>query len=443
MAGEQADLSFSAWVEGIFDHPVDEASLMFDPEADADREDKTGGVKAERLAEYIARLFENSRRPLARFNVWQVGAGLAYIARHCLEKALRDSVPVATQERWLRAVYTIVRDQPAAEELRHARTSLIRFSAFARAACSPLYTHLRPAVLETLQAILGLDQEAQAVALATLDAVWEFAPAEVERITGGYRARLAEPPERCLRQIEGNPSLSDPPPRPTPLSFAEWTTYVFDHPVNEDEHWYTRNDRDEEPDWWMPDGKLVAEYLALVFEQPGILIQRYTEVQINRGFWYLLSGSTYRCHSAAALDDSVPIELQRRWISAVYPLFRDLLAPHTAVNFGHAQDTSPEPERPLNSACYMWWDLGKPLDLYKLASSIWYKHLVEPIFDVLEKTLALDSPACQEAALHGLGHSVQDGVHAERAKRLIERHRARVHPDLDEYAGAALIGRVL
>jgi hypothetical protein len=86
----------------------------------------------------------------------------------------------------------------------------------------------------------------------------------------------------------------------------------------------------------------------------------------------------------------------------------------------------------------MWWHLG---DLYAVAGSIWYPHLVEPALDVMERTLALDSPACQEGALHGLGH-VQE-YHPDRVAAIIDRHLPHLHVGLQEYAQSARTGRMV
>ena len=70
---------------------------------------------------------------------------------------------------------------------------------------------------------------------------------------------------------------------------------------------------------------------------------------------------------------------------------------------------------PLNSSCYMWWDELAPYgqtdrkDLQAIASEM---------IGVMERTLALESDACRESALHGLGHA--HGADPERINRIID-----------------------
>ncbi|HET9773114.1 MAG TPA: hypothetical protein VFS16_19630, partial [Acidimicrobiia bacterium] len=61
--------------------------------------------------------------------------------------------------------------------------------------------------------------------------------------------------------------------------------------------------------------------------------------------------------------------------------------------------------------------------------------------DVLEDVLAIEHAACQESAIHGLGHRI--GRHPERAPAVLDRwlaaDRAR-DPRLRNYAAAARTG---
>jgi hypothetical protein len=90
----------------------------------------------------------------------------------------------------------------------------------------------------------------------------------------------------------------------------------------------------------------------------------------------------------------------------------------------------------------MWWEccpLGCP-SIYPDAG-----RLTPLVIDVLETILALPSPACQESALHGLGHlsyGNQSRVHAIIDCFLSDRGEA-IDPRLRTYAVAAREGRVL
>jgi hypothetical protein len=79
-------------------------------------------------------------------------------------------------------------------------------------------------------------------------------------------------------------------------------------------------------------------------------------------------------------------------------LFRKLLFVRCSPHLSHRD----EPGRsPLNAVCYMWWDTmpvyGGPVLADRQAL-----HLAA--LETMAKILKFDSLACQESALHGLGH---------------------------------------
>jgi hypothetical protein len=71
---------------------------------------------------------------------------------------------------------------------------------------------------------------------------------------------------------------------------------------------------------------------------------------------------------------------------------------------------------PLNLVCYMWWDIipitGRPDDPKR-------KEFDQAILRVMKSTLQLDSTACRESALHGLGHWQHD--YPERVGEIIDK----------------------
>ncbi len=95
-------------------------------------------------------------------------------------------------------------------------------------------------------------------------------------------------------------------------------------------------------------------------------------------------------------------------------------------------------ESPLNSACYMWWDLlclnGNETD---------DPELLAEVPRVLEALLQIDHVACQESAIHGLGHWAfyQKNPAREVLRRFLKRSESSpMRPGLHEYAKQALTG---
>lgn len=217
-------------------------------------------------------------------------------------------------------------------------------------------------------------------------------------------------------------------------AFDRWLTHAFDHPEG-DRDWWVLDDADPVPP------VTLAGFLARLFEHPAVLMERFTPQQVDDGLWYV--GGVGSGYFQAARGPEVPIPLQQRWVRAMQVVYRDLFAPHCTVWYGHL-DRGPEPPHPLNSSCYMWWDR----DCIEGAAMAFggrgpqQPHLVDPIFEVLEGALALRSIACQESALHGLGHL--QPYHPARVAAIIDRWLAAgPHPaELVTYARAAHAGCV-
>jgi hypothetical protein len=88
----------------------------------------------------------------------------------------------------------------------------------------------------------------------------------------------------------------------------------------------------------------------------------------------------------------------------------------------------------------MWWDIipvyGKPKDPSR-------QELDEEVLQVLESALKLDSVACQESALHGLGHWQYH--YPQRVRKIVEdfvKRNSGLREDLRLYAWSASRGHV-
>ncbi len=103
-------------------------------------------------------------------------------------------------------------------------------------------------------------------------------------------------------------------------------------------------------------------------------------------------------------------ELRFEFMESVKTLYSDGFLPH-CVDWSRGGDRSP-----LHSACYMLWDM----DGIECPAINGDPGMLEASLDVLQFALNLDSPACQESALHGLGH-------------LVSRHKREIRPIIDHY----------
>lgn len=184
------------------------------------------------------------------------------------------------------------------------------------------------------------------------------------------------------------------PDQSSSLSFRDWVTHVFNHPVT-DPQWYFDGMADgDDPD--VPTGVILA-HMTQLFDDPVTVLLGYDDAQLNQGFWYLVSNCCSN-HMFALTDCSAPLSSRIRCIESISSLFGKLFAVRCS---NHLSCLSPPGINPLNSVCYMWWDIipmhGEPNDPTR-------REIDTAVLSVMESILALDSLACLESALHGLGH---------------------------------------
>ncbi len=223
---------------------------------------------------------------------------------------------------------------------------------------------------------------------------------------------------------------------PEVQTFDEWLGWLFDHPVR-DPRWY---EDDFAPHWTHREDAealgTAAEYLCTLFHSSARLLGRYTPAQIDQGMWFLISPG-FSSQLFALTDHTVSFSLRRRGILAIECLFTDLYASACTAFFGHLDD-GPEPPSPLNSSCYMWWDMAP---LCRQGEDGGRTDAL--ILRVQSKILRLQSVACVESALHGLGHMAQ--YYPQRVRAIVDaflRARSDLPQCLVDYAGAARAGGV-
>ncbi len=213
-------------------------------------------------------------------------------------------------------------------------------------------------------------------------------------------------------------------------SFEDWIDYVFNHPVTEPA-WYFK---DIEKDNWVLSEDAVVEYMTRLFANPAAFLEPFSNAQVNQGLQYLVSPS---CSSQmfALLNESVSWEKRKEALLAIYALFERYFVKYCANVL--ARD---EKRKPLNNVCFMWWDVfpwhGRPKEPK-------YAEIDGLILSVMEKILFISHTACQESALHGLGH--WQISYPERVKKIIDDFLARnpeMLPELREYALRARTGRI-
>jgi hypothetical protein len=220
----------------------------------------------------------------------------------------------------------------------------------------------------------------------------------------------------------------------TTLNFEEWLDFVFDHPAGgQAPEWYWSIEADR---WAGPAG-VTVNYFMRAFEGARHLSAAYTDEQLNQGLWYLASNACSE-HMFALLDTAVPWAERKRCLRSMLALYRDLFAARCAPALGHLDE---QPDRPLNRVCYMWWDI---LPFGPAPNEPAGRDFGQTCLDVMEAALKLDAEACQESALHGLGH--WQAAYPQRVTSIIAAFLQRsphLREPLKRYAESARSGCVL
>jgi hypothetical protein len=209
----------------------------------------------------------------------------------------------------------------------------------------------------------------------------------------------------------------------------KWVELVFNRPV-------TRHDANRLMNLNPTAPRL--QRLAQIFEDPSKWLNPYPDDSIDQAFWQL----SYKSISWAIRDESIDLSLRLRFISSFEPLFRDFFAAHCQPVLGWRSEAG----NPLNSSCYMWFDIccrRVSLDVFKS------NPVDSALIESMRSILAIDHVACQESAIHGLGHFYKDcPVSEERdiIESVIDAYigrNPRLREELRLYADHARVGRML
>lgn len=218
---------------------------------------------------------------------------------------------------------------------------------------------------------------------------------------------------------------------PADLPFDDWVRHLFDHPGTGPEWWWG-----PEAPFWQGPAALTIAHVTRLFDDPLPALSAYDDDQLNRGFWYLISNGASDCMFALS-DASVPIADRERCLRSFATVFRTLFATRCTPHLSHRDEAGASP---LNLVCYMWWDLlpfgGAPSDRTRTPLDV-------AALAVMADVVALDAIACQESALHGLGH--WHDAYPRQVEDLVDRFVAahpNARPELVSYAQSARSGCV-
>ncbi len=173
-------------------------------------------------------------------------------------------------------------------------------------------------------------------------------------------------------------------------SFEGWVDCLFGRPGE-----YPPSFAGVDDEYPMLEPETALDYVTRLFSDAGTILARFDDAQLNQGLWELV-GASGELHPL--LFGGLPWPDRERGIVSISAVYESLFLPRCSPHLSHRDDSGASP---LNSICYMWWDVfptwGQPNEAECADRD-------RALLEVMGRALALDSVACKESALHGLGH---------------------------------------
>jgi hypothetical protein len=210
-------------------------------------------------------------------------------------------------------------------------------------------------------------------------------------------------------------------------AFEAWLEHLFDRPPSTATAPTPWEDWDDDPptEWTLryerSDTPVAqAERIRRLFSDAGALLRPYSDEQVGHGL-NMIANSACDGGIRVLTGGQIPSALRSAGLRSIVTLFAEVFAPRLSAarpGFVHPWQRLRGRSHILDFVCYMFWDVA-PLVPGDDAT------LLE-VLEVLEATLALDSAACQRAALHGLGH--EQSAAPDKVPQIIG-HWLQHHPD--------------
>jgi hypothetical protein len=215
--------------------------------------------------------------------------------------------------------------------------------------------------------------------------------------------------------------MANAPPIPR---YREWLSYLFGREVK-DPAWY----HSPEARPFSGEPAEIAELFVNTMRHCGSDLAPYCEAQVAQGLQHVINPS---CGNVVFALTRKPLSKDQREevILSLSNLYSDCFTPRCAPFLSHLDEAG---ANPLNRVCYMFWDVTPLLSGPPGA-----------VLKVLEAGLKSVNPACQESALHGLGHLPRANGKGKRVEEIIVSYLRSRRPStaLRAYAERAARGAI-
>lgn len=184
-------------------------------------------------------------------------------------------------------------------------------------------------------------------------------------------------------------------------SFEAWREWWFDYLCRPNEfeaqgvpYWRLEVESRYEP---FGSATRAGEALIKIFGTSSDLVSKFGREATAEGLWKIAQALAVK-YGHSLWDADADAQVVERALAAMPRLFADTFAPHCDAAMS---SSGSETTNPINSACYMWFDIIglDHCDLNEITDE-----RIQWSLRTLTAVLEIPHLACQESALHGLGH---------------------------------------
>lgn len=163
------------------------------------------------------------------------------------------------------------------------------------------------------------------------------------------------------------------------LTYDEWLTFVFDHPVH-DPFWHSLDEWTYE----VSDPGKTLGYLIRLFTNPAMLLRRYSLPHIEQGFWFLPSANGLMW---LILVPSIPWQTRLSAIQSIRTLFESFFS-----------------QVELGTSIYMWWDSLITYCVWEDKDLLTDRQVLREIITIMTQLSASSALRVRESIKHGVEH---------------------------------------
>ncbi len=149
---------------------------------------------------------------------------------------------------------------------------------------------------------------------------------------------------------------------------------------------------------WFDERSDLLKRVCRLLRSPDLLVLKYTEKELNELLWRLTGETGF---FDVIFDPLLALPARLDCASAIAEFYEYVFEIRCSPCLSHGVKSFETEPSPLNSICYMFWDVFPHWGAPERSEC---REVDQVLLGTMEKALRLQNIACQESALHGLGH---------------------------------------